>query len=42
MGFCNIINLYALMSCNVFIPLEYLPNIGQLWLVGSNQSFSRD
>ncbi|WP_341532993.1 multidrug ABC transporter permease [Helicobacter pylori] len=30
--FCNIINLYALMSCNVFVPLEYLPNIGQLFI----------
>ncbi|MGL2858404.1 ABC transporter permease [Helicobacter pylori] len=32
LGFCNIINLYALMSCNVFVPLEYLPNIGQLFI----------
>ncbi len=32
LGFANIINLYALMSCNVFVPLEYLPNIGQLFI----------
>ncbi|WRE32607.1 ABC transporter substrate-binding protein [Helicobacter pylori] len=32
LGFCNIINLYALMSCNVFVPLEYLPSIGQLFI----------
>ncbi|EJC09653.1 putative membrane protein [Helicobacter pylori Hp P-11b] len=32
LGFCNIINLYVLMSCNVFVPLEYLPNIGQLFI----------
>ncbi|GAA8259562.1 hypothetical protein HpBT157_15170 [Helicobacter pylori] len=32
LGFCNIINLYALMSCNIFVPLEYLPNIGQLFI----------
>ncbi|GAA9952210.1 hypothetical protein VN0912_11780 [Helicobacter pylori] len=30
LGFCNIINLYALMSCNVFVSLDYLPSIGQL------------
>ncbi|RKV22165.1 ABC transporter substrate-binding protein [Helicobacter pylori] len=32
LGFCNIINLYVLMSCNIFVPLEYLPNIGQLFI----------
>ncbi len=32
LGFANIINLYAVMSCNVFVPLEYLPNIGQLFI----------
>ncbi len=32
LGFCNTINLYALMSCNVFVPLECLPNIGQLFI----------
>lgn len=32
LGFANTINLYAVMSCNVFVPLEYLPNIGQLFI----------
>ncbi len=32
LGFANIINLYAVMSCNVFVSLDYLPNIGQLFI----------
>ncbi len=31
LGFANIINLYAVMSCNVFVSLDYLPSIGQLF-----------
>ncbi len=27
LGFANIINLYAVMSCNVFVSLDYLPSI---------------
>ncbi|ADO03831.1 ABC-type multidrug transport system, permease component [Helicobacter pylori Cuz20] len=32
LGFANIINLYAVMSCNVFVSLDYLPSIGQLFI----------
>ncbi|GAA6878384.1 hypothetical protein CHC139_13570 [Helicobacter pylori] len=32
LGFCNIINLYVLMSCNAFVSLDYLPSIGQLFI----------
>ncbi len=32
LGFANIINLYAVMSCNVFVSLDYLSGIGQLFI----------
>ncbi len=32
LGSTNIINLYAVMSCNVFVSLDYLPSIGQLFI----------
>ncbi|PUD12293.1 ABC transporter substrate-binding protein [Helicobacter pylori] len=32
LGFANIINLYAVMSCNVFVSLDYPPSIGQLFI----------
>ncbi|STP12006.1 ABC transporter [Helicobacter mustelae] len=32
LGFANIINLYAVMSCNVFVSLDYLPSFGQIFI----------